>query len=202
MSNPTKIKELLAATARYERLTAAELQLHEIEHSMRAAERDAIAVYRDEEEAAAAAARRKQSVAEAEAAKTRLGRNPGVRFLGLESPGYESQRLMQEAIVLHGQALKAAEQRHQTATRRAKAMRAKIASLGAARNKLLLKTRHERGDRSLSDARQAAATAEAKLRSTLSEVEIDAAVMGDRIGPMEASLARAAIRSRIGDVER
>jgi hypothetical protein len=120
MTDTSKIKALLAAEARHERLTAAEFRMTEIERALRAAERQAIAIYRDEEEAAAACARRKQSVAEAEAAKTRLGRNPGARFLGLESPGYKSQRLMQEAIALHGQALAAAEHRHQTATRCAK----------------------------------------------------------------------------------
>jgi hypothetical protein len=196
MTNTAKIKALLAAETRHERLTTAEFRMNEIERSMRAAERQAITIYRDEEEAAAAYARRKQSVAEAEAAKTRLGRNPGVRFLGLESPSYRSQRLMQEAIALHGQALNAAEHRHQTATRRAKAMRAKIASLAIARNTILLETQNDREDRSLVDARQTAAAVRAKLTAELSEVDIDEAVMGAAIDPLDAALARSAIRSR------
>lgn len=63
---------------------------------------------------------------------------------------------------------------------------------------MLLERRSDRGGQSLSDARQAAAAARTKLTAELSEVEIDEAVMGDTIDPVEAALARTAIRSHAG----
>ena len=105
---------------------------------------------------------------------------------------------MTEAIALHGQALQAAEQRHATATNRAKGVRTQIASLGTEKNKLLKDVQRDLQGQSIADAHRHASSEVQRLTPTLSEPEIDEAVMRGLLPEQDAKAARAIIRRSNG----
>lgn len=161
-------------------------------------ERAASQVLKCEEDARASFARRIQSKTEAEDRLARMQKNePGISFMGYESPARRRLGEMQQAIAEHGRAAKVARERQTLAIEAAKTARQQLA---------IARERYHRWQceqPELADPRQCELQISGLrgrigfLLERISEADVDEAIMLNQISRDEAYTIRRALRSRV-----
>lgn len=196
MNGAIGVAKYVATEGRLKRLQDLQCELQKLEREVSRTEHDTNQVLREEEGACASHARRLQARAEVEDSLQRMQRNPGVSFLGYESPARRRLAEMKKAISEHARAATVAQERYELARGAGKRARGRLASRRATYNKWLQEQQLERDPRQLDFAiLQARETLEA-LTHTISEAEIDESAMHNRVQMKDAARVRQALRER------
>lgn len=153
-------------------------------------------ILREEETSCASHARRLQTCAEAKDSLQRMQRNPGVSFLGYESRAKQRISDMEKAIAEHKRPAKIAKERYELAKNAGKRAREQLRT---AQNRYA-NWQHEHqlqiDPRILELALRDTQRELEGLVQSLSEAEIDEAVMNARVKPKDAARVRTALRKR------
>lgn len=160
-------------------------------------ERDVERILKNEEEARAAYARRLQARTEAEDRLARMQKyEPGVGFLGYESPARRRLSDMRRAVTEHTRAMQVAQERQELAVAAAKRARGQLAAARARFNRWQEAQVEKIDPRAIEQELTGLQGRMAFLLRHLSEADIDKAVMTNRVSRQEALTIRQALRSR------
>ena len=167
-------------------------------------ERDVERILKNEEEARAAYARRLQARTEAEDRLARMGKHePGVGFLGYQSPARRRLSDMRRAVTEHTRAMQVAQERQELAVAAAKRARGQLAAARARFNRWQEAQAEKIDPRAVELDLSGLQGRKAFLLRHLSEADIDEAVMTNRVSRQEAQTVRQALRQRARtDLER
>lgn len=161
------------------------------------AEREAERILKNEEEARAAYARRLQARTEAEDRLARMRKHePGVSFLGYQSPARRRLSGMQRAVTEHTRAMQVAQERRELAVAAAKRARGQLATARARFNRWREAQFEKIDPRATELELTGVESRKAFLLRHLSEADIDEAVMTNRVSQQEAQTVRQALRQR------
>ncbi len=196
MNGAIGIAKYVATEERLKRLQGLQREQQKLDREVSRTEHDTNQVLREEEGACASHARRLQARAKAEDSLQRMQRNPGVSFLGYESPARRRLAEMKKAITEHARAATIAQERHELARSAGKRARGRLASRRATYNKWLQEHHLGHDPRQLGLTILEAQTALDGLKRPITEAEIDEAVMLGRVQIKDAARVRQALRER------
>jgi hypothetical protein len=159
--------------------------------------RDVERILKNEEEARAAYARRLQARTEAEDRLARMQKHdPGVRFLGYESPSRRRLGDMRRAVTEHTRAMRVAQERQELAVSAAKRARGQLAAARARFNRWQEAQIEKSDPRAIELELSGLHGRMTFMLRNFSEADIDEAVMTNRVSRQEAQAARQALRTR------
>ena len=197
MSKSDLVTAYLALDEVYRRTTRLARVARDQDVAVGKVEREAERILKNEEEARAAFARRLQARTEAEDRLARMEKyDPGVGFLGYRSPARRRLHDMRSAVAEHARAAQVARERQELAVAAAKRTRAALSTARARRNRWA-EAQPDRVDlRTLELELSGLTGRKTFLLHSISEADIDEAVMQNRVTEKEARRIRQALRSR------
>lgn len=197
MSKSDLVTAYLALDEVYRRTSKLAQAVREQDANIGKVERDAERILKNEEEARAAYARRMQARTEAADRLARMEKyDPGIGFLGYRSPARRRLDDMRAAVTEHARAAQVAQERQEPAVAAAKRTRGALAAARARRNRWA-ELQPDRVDPRTLDLELSGLSGRMTfLLHSLSEADIDEAVMQNRITKEEAQRVRQALRSR------
>ncbi len=194
MNGAIGIARYISTETRLKRLLTLQRMQQKLECEVARAEQSTAQVLRDEEAACASHARRLQARAEAEDSLQRMQRNPGISFLGYESPARRRISEMKKAIKEHARAASVAKERFELARNPGKRARGRLASQRAVYKRWQQENQFGDDPRQLDLAIQEARQTLGTLAKTIKEAEIDEAVMHNRVQVADAARVRQVLR--------
>ncbi len=194
MTTEARITQLVAVTERLETLRHAERNLVQIDRDLIAATRDADRAIKVEEAAAANLGYRRKAFAEARETQARMERNPGVNFLGFKSPSRLKLETIRQSVLDHARASDLAFEREDLARKAGRLARSQLAQLAQARQITLQQFATRLDGQSISTAIEKAEREIGRCKASVTEAEIDEAVMHNRIDTRTAAKARSLLR--------
>ena len=160
-------------------------------------ERDVERTFKNEEEARAAYARRLQARTEAEDRLARMQKHdPGVQFLGYESPSRRRLGDMRRAVIEHTRAMRVAKERQELAVSAAKRARSQLAAARTSSNDWQEAQAEKLDRRAIELGLSGLHGRMTFMLHNFSEADIDEAVMTNRVSRHEAQAIRQALRAR------
>jgi hypothetical protein len=160
-------------------------------------ERDVERILKNEEEARAAYARRLQARTEAEDRLARMQKHdPGVSFLGYESPSRRRLGDMRRAVIEHTRAMRVAKERQVLAVSASKRARSQLAAIRARFNHSQVAQAEKSDPRAIELELSGLHGRMTFMLQNFSEADIDEAVITNRVSRQEAQAIRQAFRTR------
>ncbi len=195
MAVEEKIARLLSAKRHLQELQQLHQALKHVERDLAFAAREADTVLKTEEAAVANLGYRRKAFAEAREALARMERNPGVSFLGLKSPSRLKLEAMHHAMLDYARASDLAFAREALARKTGMRTRAHLAELEARHIDLRRQIAARGHGVCLDGIIEKAQRDFSSAKRTVSESEIDEAVMANHIGLRDAASARTLLRN-------
>lgn len=196
MKGAIGIAQYVATEVKLNRLLALQREQTKRDRELLQVEQATERVLRDEEMTRASLARRIQLRAEAEEALQRMHRNPGVSFLGYESPARRKLSDMRSAIREHESAAQIARERLSLVVSSSQRARQNLRSTQARHHAWLHENALAKTPLQLEATIYTAREDLRALVSSLQEVEIDEAVMRNQVKISDAARVRQALRRR------